>query len=121
MDISSNPETQSHGYPQISVYQDNTPIYFEYLATPNAGRVENVTSFAPIVNGTLENKIGVYYMHENAFEYSAESLPLGIERNAGDLYIYKNADDTKKPVVTLSKEGRIQISDPSITLQYARE
>jgi len=121
VDISSNPETQSHGYPQISVYQDNTPIYFEYLATPNAGRVENVTSFAPIVNGTLENKIGVYYMHENAFEYSAESLPLGIERNAGDLYIYKNADDTKKPVVTLSKEGRIQISDPSITLQYARE
>gem|GEM_PF-1658001 len=62
VDYADIPKTAGgNGYPQISVLQDGKPVYYEYLATPNAGKVEEVQSFTDVTSDSGA-KIGVYYL-----------------------------------------------------------
>lgn len=113
-----NNNTNEYTYPSIIISQNNTPIFHQYLVTPNTGKVQAVTNFSEVIEGSYQSKIWVYYMHQASNNFGFVSLPLGITNNAGDLYIYSLSDNKKTPIFTLFKDGRINTIWDLYYLEY---
>ncbi|MDD5769409.1 MAG: hypothetical protein PHE25_00425 [Candidatus Gracilibacteria bacterium] len=108
---SSNNKNNDLAYPKIIISKDNIPIYYEYLTTPNSGQVEVVEDFKNL------NKIGIYYK-SNSNNYDYYSIPLGVNMNAGDLFIYEGTDKTQSPIFKIFKDGRINTLNDGYYLEY---
>lgn len=103
--LSSNHTLNTGAYPLIQVKRWNELLYEQYLAAPNSWQVEVVESLWDI-----SWWVWVYYNHNSVQNYSYVSLPVWIERNAWDLYIYLTSDPLKRPIAIVYKDGRIHTS-----------
>ncbi len=113
---SSNDESNDSVYPKIVVTKNYSPIYFEYLVTPNSWKVEVVWDFADAINTLWENKTWIYYKHSSS-EYNFVSLPIWIPQNSWDLYVYYNW--VSEPIFEIFKDWRINIKNEMYYLEYS--
>lgn len=107
----SNNKNNDSAYPKIMVLKDNVPIYYQYISTPNIGKVEVTDNFVNL------NKIWVYYKHGSE-NYEYFQVPLWVTTNAWDLFIYESSDTTKNPIFKIFKDGRIYVWNETYYLEY---
>lgn len=102
---SSNNSNNETAYPKIIITKDNTPIYYEYLSTPNVWKVQLVNKFEDIKTNW------VYYQHLNLQDYESYEMPSWINNNYWDVFVYSKSDSSKKPLLSIFKDWRINVSD----------
>lgn len=118
LSISVNSNTNEYVYPNIIVSKENTPLFYQYLVTPNTQKVQSVSHLSEVIEGSYKSKVGVYYMHQASNNFWFVSLPLWLANNSGDLYIYASNDTKKTPIFTLFKDGRISVVWDLYYLEY---
>lgn len=115
---SSDNKNNEFAYPKITISKDLVPIYYEYLVTPNSWKVEVVKDFSEVIEWQYKSKVWIYYNH-NLSDFEYISLPVWINNNSWDLYIYSSTDSTKKPIITIFKDWRINVSNEMYYLEYS--
>ncbi len=116
---SSNAKANEYAYPNITVSKDNIPLYHQYLVTPNVEKVEVVTHFGEAIEWKHKAKIWVYYSHLASNNFWFISLPLWLNHNAWDVFVYSLNDNEKTPIFTLFKDGRVNTLWDLYYLEYA--
>ncbi len=113
----SNNKNNDTPYPKIVVYKNNIPIYYQYLVTPNASKVEVIKDFKDVVDWQYKSKVWVYY-NQLSQNFDYVSLPVWLDKNSWDLYVYSLNDNKKTPIFTIFKDWRINTINELYSIEY---
>lgn len=109
--LATNDPLNSSVYPEIQVLRLATPIFRQFVKIPE-WEVESVSSFDSIEN------TGIYIKLIDQENYSSFRIPLWVAYNPGSVSVYSSNDASKTPVMTIFKDGRINIDLDNYKLVY---
>ena len=110
--IASNAPWNEIGLPEIRVLYRWEQIFNEYIHIIETADIWIVGEFTDEMNN------GMYLRFLDSEQYWYYKVPLGVPYNPGAVVIYSLADDTKQPLFTLFRDGRIDVKDTNYSLLY---
>lgn len=87
-------------YPKIILSNWNENIYYQYLRTPNVWEVKEVNDFA------WNTAVWVYF-RKTSNDFESYKMPIWINNNAWDLFIYDKNDTIKTSKAVIFKDARV--------------
>jgi uncharacterized repeat protein (TIGR01451 family) len=109
--LATNDPLNSSVYPEVQILRLATPIFRQFVKIPE-GEVSTVSNF-----NSLENT-GIYMKLINQEQYSSFRIPLWVTYNPGSVSVHASSDESKAPVMTIFKDGRIIIDLDNFKLEY---
>jgi uncharacterized repeat protein (TIGR01451 family) len=109
--LSTNDPLNNSVYPEVQILRLGTPIFRQFVKIPE-GEVSTVSNF-----NNLENT-GIYMKLIDQEQYSSFRIPLWVAYNPGSVSVYTSSDESKTPVMTIFKDGRINVDLDTYKLEY---
>ncbi len=116
--LPTNDKTNDKIFPKIILSKWWKDIYYQYFSFPKTWKVNILSDISEIKNDIYNDKIWVYYIHNNISSYNYFSMPLNIDTNPWDLFIYDIRDDKKTPIIKIYKDWRIELIWDRYSLKY---
>ncbi len=109
--LPSNNPLNTSVYPELQVLYTGVPIFKQFIKIPER-ETQVVSSF-----DNLE-EIGTYMKVLDQDRYNTFRVPLGVPYNPGSVSVYLSSDTDKKAIMTVFRDGRIEIKQSQYKLEY---
>ena len=109
--LASNVDGSNSLYPELQILYAGKPVFRQFIKVPE-GEIHLRSSFDDVSDMGLALRI------TDQERYNTFRIPLWTSYNPWSVSVYITSDDTKSPVMTVFRDGRVNIDNTRYRLEY---
>jgi len=109
--IPSNSSLNTSAYPEVQILLAWNPIFRQFMKMP-------LWNISVVPNLEVREATGIYLQVLDQSRYNTFTIPLSVAYNAWSVSVYQNTDVDKTPVLTVFRDGRMNIDESIYRVDY---
>lgn len=109
--LPSNSPLNTSAYPEVQILLAGNPIFRQFVTMPTG-------EISVVADASSWDATGMYLQVLDQSTYNTYRVPLDVPYNPGSVSVYRNSDSSRQAIMTVFRDGRINIDSENYRLEY---